>query len=233
MIEFFGMATFDALIVFAKQPDPLETKTRLSPPLVREDAARLYACFLADTLTSARQVTGVDRVLEFDPPSAEVYFRRLAPDFLLLPQAGRDLGERMQRSFDTLFDRGCRRAVLIGSDLPHLMPQSIEQAFDSLKQGAELVLGPSLDGGYYLVGLTSQQPGLFDLPMSTPDVLRQTLLRAGQLGLKMALLPEEFDVDTPADLERLQSHLKANPEIPALRTRVWLADHPKIEGLGG
>ena len=219
-----------ALTVFAKQPIPRKTKTRLSPPLTPEAAAGLYACFLADTLTAARQVVGVERFLAYDPPSAEANFRLAAPDFTLMPQEGQGLGERIRRTFDNLFAIGYRRVVVVGSDLPHLSPQTIHKAFNALGTGADLALGPSLDGGYYLVGMTHPAPGLFNLPMSTPEVFSQTLARARQLGLRSVQLSGEFDIDTPADLVRLRAYLEANPGIPAQRTRDWLK--AEVLGLG-
>jgi rSAM/selenodomain-associated transferase 1 len=224
MLEFFMMPALEALIVFGKRPDPHHAKTRLAPALSSEAAAELYACFLADTLAEARQVRDVDHVLAYDPPGAEAYFTALAPDFRLWPQPGSGLGERMHQALAAQFSQGYQRVVLIGSDLPHLSNQTNVLAFDGLRRGADVVLGPSADGGYYLVGLTRPQPELFDLPMSTPEVLRQTLERVERLGLQVALLPESFDVDTPADLERLRAHLEANPAIPVKRTRAWLAN---------
>lgn len=218
------MTVFEALVVFARQPDPQNTKTRLSPPLSREDAVRLYACFLADTLAAARQIRGVTRIIAYDPAAAEAYFAALAPDFQRMPQIGANLGDRMHQALAALFAQGYRRVVLIGSDLPHLPPQTFRLGFESLRQGAEVVLGPSADGGYYLIGLTRPQPRLFDLPMSTSDVLRQTLERVERLGLRLTLLPEVFDIDTAADLARLRTLLEANPAIPARCTRVWLAN---------
>lgn len=220
------MSVPEALIIFAKQPDPNNTKTRLSPPLNREDAARLYTCFLADILATAREVEGARRFIFYDPPAAEAYFAGLAPDFLLLPQSGGELGKRMHLALAELLSRGYRRVVLAGSDLPHLRAPALQQGFVALRDGAEVVLGPSADGGYYLVGLTRPQPELFDLPMSTPDVLRQTVERIRRLNLRYVLLREEFDVDTIADLKRLAAHLEANPDIPARYTRGWLLERP-------
>jgi len=215
-----------ALVVFSKQPDPQGTKTRLTPPFNRQEAASLYACFLADTLAVARQVEGVDRYLAYDPPASEAYFAQLAPDFLRIQQAGDDLGERMGQAMAGLFSQGYRQVVLIGSDLPHLSPETIDQGFDFLRHGAEAVLGPSADGGYYLVALDRPAPEIFDLPMSTPVVLQQTLVRICRLDLRLAMLPETFDIDTAADLTRLQALLEVDPAIPALHTRLWLAKRP-------
>lgn len=226
MIEFFMVTVSDALVVFAKQPDPKNTKTRLSPMLSQADATRLYACFLEDTLAAARQIRGVELILAYDPPAAEAYFASLAPDFRGMLQTGAELGERMHRVLAALFTQGYRRVVLVGSDLPHLPAKTIRQGFHSLRQGAEVVLGPSADGGYYMVGLSQPQPKLFDLPMSTPQVLCQTLERIERLGLRLSLLPENFDVDTAADLAKLRVLLDVNPAIPARRTRVWFANLP-------
>ncbi len=217
------MAASEALVVFSKLPDPQNTKTRLTPPLNREEAASLYACFLADTLAAARLVPGVEHIVAYDPPVAKDYFERLAPGFQAMPQTGAELGERMHLAMAALFSKGYRRVVLVGSDLPHLSEQVFWEAFQALRRGAEVVLGPSTDGGYYLVGLDRPQPQLFDLPMSTPVVLRQTLERVERLQLRLHLLVENFDVDTAADLARLEQYLEINPAIPANSTRLWLA----------
>jgi rSAM/selenodomain-associated transferase 1 len=223
MIEFVIMAISEALIVFAKQPEPGKTKTRLAPPLNAETAARLYGCFLADTLETARQIQGIERIIAYDDPQAEPYFAVLAPDFRHFAQTGAGLGKRMHNALACIFSAGYRRAVIVGSDLPHLPAQTIEQGFQSLRQGAEVVLGPSADGGYYLVGLTRPQPQLFDLPMSTSQVLHLTLERAKRLSLKLALLEKNFDIDTAQDLEKLSQLLRDHPDIPAESTRQLLA----------
>jgi rSAM/selenodomain-associated transferase 1 len=148
-----------------------------------------------------------------------------------MPQTGADLGERMHQALAALFAQGYRRVVLIGSDLPHLPAQTFRLGFESLRRDAEVVLGPSADGGYYLIGLTRPQPQLFDLPMSTPDVLRQTLERVERLSLRLTLLPGNFDIDTAADLEKLRTFLEESPAIPARYTRAWFANLPP--GTGG
>jgi rSAM/selenodomain-associated transferase 1 len=217
------MVDSEALIIFAKYPDPQNAKSRLSPPLNREDAAGLYECFLEDTLAFARQVRGVRHIIAYDPPPAQAYFKALAPDFELMPQAGPDLGERMHQAFVALFAQGYQRVILVGSDLPHLTAHIIDQGFQYLRQSADLVLGPSADGGYYLVGLTRSQPQLFGLPMSTPNVLHQTLEIVDRLRLRLALLPENFDIDTASDLAKLKALLVADASLQASHTRAWLA----------
>jgi uncharacterized protein len=223
MIEFLIMTVPEALIVFARQPDPGNTKTRLSPPLTAESSVAVYACFLADILSVCRRLQGIDLFLSYNPPEAEAYFAGLAPDFHRIPQSGQELGERMSRAFTDLFSQGYRRVVLIGSDLPHLPVQTLQKSFQCLRQGVQVVLGPSADGGYNLIGLTQSLPGVFDLPMSTPLVFSQTMEYMRRLGLTPELLPETFDIDTGVDLIKLKTLLAKEPSIPAEHTRSWLA----------
>jgi rSAM/selenodomain-associated transferase 1 len=211
------------LLIFAKQPAAGRTKTRLCPPLSHAAAAELYACFLRDILALARQVPATSRVIVYQPEEAAGYFAALAPDFALLPQQGADLGERMDRCFTTVLDAGPGAAVLIGSDLPTLPVSYVNQSFALLGE-YDLVLGPSDDGGYYLIGMRRPHPHLLrDVTMSTPTVLRDTLAIAAELALRVALLPRWYDVDTPADLARLRAELAVAPATVAPHTRAWLA----------
>jgi rSAM/selenodomain-associated transferase 1 len=211
------------LLIFAKRPAPGRTKTRLCPPLSAEAAAALYECFLRDTLDIARAAPAAERIVAFLPEDAAGYFAGLAPDMALAPQRGTDLGERMDRLLaEALRDGG--PAVAIGSDSPTLPPAHIAAAFAHLNAGADVALGPSDDGGYYLIGLRRPQPRLLrEVPMSTPDVLRATLALAGALGLRVALLPAWYDVDTAAELERLRAELMVSPGT-AQHTRAFLEE---------
>lgn len=211
------------LLIFAKQPVAGRTKTRLCPPLSHAAAAELYACFLRDTLALARQVPASSRVIVYQPEEAADYFAALAPDFALLPQQGADLGERMDRCFTTVLGAGPGAAVLIGSDIPTLPVAHVNRAF-ALLGAHDLVFGPSDDGGYYLIGMHRPHSRLLrEVTMSTPTVLRDTLAIAAELGLRAALLPGWYDVDTPADLARLRIELAAAPPTVAPHTRAWLA----------
>jgi hypothetical protein len=215
-----------ALIVFARQPIPGETKTRLCPPLEAATAAALYAAFLQDALNLARRVPGVQPLIDYSPATAGPFFARFAPDLPARPQQGEDLGPRMDHSLCAAL-RGeglpapCAHAVLIGSDLPNLPLAFVAEAFARLDAGADLVLGPAEDGGYYLIGLRAPQPRLLhEVPMSTPTVLADTLQIAAELGLRTALLPRWYDIDTFADLRRL-----ASEPGEAAHTRAFLARH--------
>jgi rSAM/selenodomain-associated transferase 1 len=214
-----------ALIVMAKEPSPGGTKTRLSPPLTAEQAADLYRCFLLDTLDLMRQVASAQPVIAYAPPEAELAFRDLAaPGFELIPQAGPDLGERLDRVVADCLDRGFRQVVIVASDSPTIPLAILEQAFVELDDPAmDVVLGPCDDGGYYLIGLKQRCPALFrGIVMSTATVLEETLARAGEQGLHVACLPPWYDVDTSEDLARLKQELRGAANHPAQRTRAFL-----------
>ncbi len=218
------MSSFDALLVIAKQPTPGQTKTRLTPSLSAAAAAALYECFLADTLDLVRRIPGVDHLVAYLPAEAQAYFRALAPDFGLVLQEGVGLGERLDNALTGCLRGGYARAVIMNSDGPTLPPAYLVQAFAALRDGAEVVLGPSDDGGYYLIGVRQPVPRLLRaVRMSTPTVLADTLALAAQEGLRVALLPTWFDVDEAADLVRLGRELSGAPPEVAPRTRAFLA----------
>lgn len=190
-------------IIFAKEPVPGEVKTRLSPPLRLEDACRLYHAFLEDILEEMGRLPRMDLGLAYTPAGAGDFFRRLTGKSVrVIPQEGRDLGERMLRTLSWSFGAGCQTVLLRGSDTPDLPGAFLAEARERLSTGAaQVVLGPSRDGGYYLIGLKAPYPALFaGIPWSTGRVLDETLKRAAQLSLQVHLLPYWSDIDTHADL---------------------------------
>lgn len=208
-----------ALLVVAKRPAPGQTKTRLSPPLLSDEASTLYECFLRDTLDLARRVPQVRRVIGYTPLEESEYFERLAPDFDLMPQIGDSLGERLDGVLARCLADGFDQVVVMGSDCPTLPATHLAMAFDLLAE-SDVVLGPSEDGGYYLIGTKQPQPALLrEVEMSTPWVLRDTLALAEEKGLRVGLLPGWYDVDTFDDLLRLQADLDGAPAGTADRTR--------------
>lgn len=212
-----------ALLVIAKQPASGQTKTRLTPPLSPQQAAQLYDCFLRDTLDIARAVPGVTRLVYYAPDDAAGYFQTLAPDFELTQQCGAGLGERLDHALSHFLALGFERVVVMDSDSPTLPPGYVAQAFGALADH-DVVLGPCEDGGYYLIGLTRPQPRLLrEVRMSQPNVLRDTLDLAEQAGLRAALLPPWYDVDTIQALARLQTELLENTGRPATQTRALLS----------
>ena len=199
-----------ALVVFAKAPIPGQVKTRLCPPLTSDEAAAVHGSFVLDTLERTRAAVSkfrlaVDRYLACAPSSALVFFKVMEERqaVRLLDQEGEELGTRMNRVFETLFARGYGRVVIVGTDVPSLPLESYQQAWQLLDR-YDVVLGPALDGGYYVVGLKKAAPALFqDIPWSTDRVLTLTKEKAAGLGLDVGLLREWRDVDTIDDLKAL------------------------------
>jgi rSAM/selenodomain-associated transferase 1 len=206
--------------IVAKTPRAGAVKTRLCPPLTPGEAAALHQAFLEDTVDLVSGLGGVRGALLFTPEADEAYVAGLAPHFLRLAQQGPDLGGRLRQAFAALFATGAPAVVALGADAPTLPPGHVRDALARLAApGIDVVLGPSEDGGYYLVGMTRPQPALFaDIAWSTPAVAAQTRARARAAGLGVAELPPWFDVDVPADLERLDASLASAP-ARAPRTR--------------
>jgi rSAM/selenodomain-associated transferase 1 len=212
----------------AKAPRPGEVKTRLASAIGEAGAADLYRDFLLDMLDRLVRVPGGTPVVAFAPADAEPVFAALAPDTARLPQRGDDLGARLAHLFDDLFRSGYQGAVVLGSDLPTLPAELLVGAVTRVAGAAasgrpEVVLGPTEDGGYYLIGLTQPAPMLFDgIAWSTARVLAQTEARAAAAGLPVVRLDSWFDVDVPADLERLRRSLAGPEGDLAPRTRLRL-----------
>ena len=142
------------------------------------------------------------------------------PGWTTVAQRGQDLGQRMACAFEELFGLGHERVVLVGSDLPTLPHSAVEQAFRLLRRGADVVLGPAADGGYYLIGMRASHTPLFErIDWGTPQVLRQTHSRALELGLTVRLVDPWYDVD---DLDTLQ---RAASDPRAIHTSAWWSRH--------
>jgi len=206
----------NALIIFAKWPEPGKVKTRLSPPLSEQDASDLYRFMLMDTLEKTREIAGVTRMIFFDgDPERSADFRLLAPDADVIKQEGRDLGERLAHATEKAFSAGFRTVAIIGTDSPHLPVELIGEAFRLLKsESADIVFGPSEDGGYYLVAINKHCPELFrGIPWSSPATLKKSMDKAESVGLRPALLEKCFDVDNIDDLRKLRKEV-SNSEAP-------------------
>jgi rSAM/selenodomain-associated transferase 1 len=215
-----------ALMVMAKEPLVGRTETRLSPPLSGQQATDLYRCLLLDTLELMTRVEGVQPIIAYLPSDAEPFFRRFAPPgFDFVPQLGDDLGERLDNVLTRCLQMGCHQAVVMDSDSPTLPVAYLKQAFRQLDDPTvDVVLGPSDDGGYYLIGLKSPCPALFrGIVMSTPTVMEETLGRAQEQGLRVACLPRWYDVDTSEELERLIEEPRSRPDHLAPHTRAFLS----------
>jgi rSAM/selenodomain-associated transferase 1 len=213
-----------ALIVVGKAPIAGGTKTRLVPPLAPQDAADLYAGFLLDTLELAASV-GWERTSLIHPrgdgPRLETLVGSARSELLEQPAEG--LGNALAYAFEHHLAAGYDAAVLIGSDNPTLSREPIIEALAALWHGADLTLGGTVDGGYYLIGMRQPHLGVFTgIEWSTSHVYAQTLSRARDLGLRVEPVTSWYDVDEPPDLERLAREVAAGPPTLARHTRLVL-----------
>jgi hypothetical protein len=192
----------------AKVPAAGAVKTRLCPPLRPEQAADLAQCFLLDRVEQLAGLEVTDTVVAFAPADREAELAALLPGGVRrVPQAGADLGARLDRVLTDLLAEGYAGAAAVDADSPTLPTEYLRAACAHLRTGSsDVVVGPSEDGGYYLIGLRRPAPALFrDMPWSTPAVLAETLERVRRLDRRLVLLPPWFDVDRGADLARLRT----------------------------
>jgi uncharacterized protein len=223
--RFVGGPRRDALAVIAKEPVAGLAKTRLVPALGETGAARAAAAMLADTLAAVR-ASGADPWLCFTPTGARERLRRLAPGFGLLAQAAGGLGDRLAACLADLLGAGAERVAIVGADTPHVPQASYRRAFALLDE-VDVVLGPALDGGYYLVAAKAARPELFvGIPMGTEVVLTETLARAARGGLAVALLPPLRDLDRVEDLAAAMAagELDGAPATRAAATELLTAE---------
>lgn len=219
-----------------KAPRAGHVKTRLVPPLTPEQAAQLNVCFLRDTATAIQQAcgSGAIGVGVYTPVGLEqAYIDILPSNFQLLAQRGDGFGDRLIFAAEDLFWCGFDSVCLIDSDSPTVPAVDYAEAVDLLsKPHDRVVLGPSDDGGYYLIGLKRNHRELFEgIDWSTERVFEQTRKRANELNLEVALLPNGYDVDDRASLERLSAELlgeRTTADV-APRTREFLAALAKTE----
>ncbi len=197
----------------ARYPQPGRVKTRLARVLGDRAACELHHAFVLDLAARLRTLP-YPLTWAYWPPDAP--FPSLVPGFECRPQHGRDLGERLRSAIDAAYAARPAPVLALGTDCPHLPLEAVGEAAGALGGGAEVVLGPAEDGGYYLLGVRRPIPELlFDIAWGTPVVLEQTLARAASLGLCPHLLPPSFDIDRPEDLDALRAILsRGGIELP-------------------
>jgi rSAM/selenodomain-associated transferase 1 len=230
-----------AVAVMTKAPQAGRVKTRLTPPLSPEEAAGLNTCFLRDTAEAIVQATAGGRALGigvYTPVGAEAaYAGILPPEFALVPQRGDAFGERLAAATEDLLSLGFESLCLIDSDSPTVPESIFAEAVEVLSRaGDTIVLGPSDDGGYYLIGLKKPHQRLFErIEWSSERVLQQTVAAAAELDVPVHLLPTWYDVDDRATLRRLCDELfSSNGNVKhgfaAPATRSFLSELVQREG---
>src|SRR6266480_5539364 len=244
-----------ALAIMTKAPQAGRVKTRLVPPLTPDEAAELNKCFLRDTAAAISRACSRRPVIQagkmeskpecfashseaaimqcrgvavYTPVGAESAYTDVLPaDFSLLPQRGDEFGERLCFAVEDLFKCGFDSLCLIDSDSPTVPAENFQQAAELLSTSEDrVVLGPSDDGGYYLIGMKKPHRHLFEqIDWSTERVLNQTMQRATEIGIEVKLLPTGYDVDDDASLRRLCNELLTDTTSAdiAPHTREFLA----------
>lgn len=201
------MNTVDtAVVVFVKKPLPGLVKTRLAKTYGNRGSARIARRLAEHQLRNLSSLDGVDVVLSCSPDTSHPFFSRLQDQTgcRAVRQEKGDLGRRMFTCFKSMLKQ-YRHVVIIGTDCPELDAGVIRQALNELRSGAEVVLGPSVDGGYYLVGADKTDPGLFSgISWGTSSVLNDSIRRLDRLGWRYRLLGELMDIDTADDVRKLK-----------------------------
>ena len=215
-----------ALIIMAKAARVGQVKTRLAASLPAGAVVELYRCMIEDTLDLARSVS-TDALAIVCPTSDVTDLTSWLSAIEIVGQQGDGLAAGLVSAFRIFIDRGYRRVVAIDGDSPQLLPKTLDKAFRLLDR-ADVVVGPTTDGGYYLVGSTTVQAELFDTQqMGTGRALDSLMASAQGLGLRVALTEPGYDVDEAEDLARLARELRLFPHR-ALRTSAWLARRPEL-----
>ena len=222
------------VIVFAKNPVPNQVKTRLIPTLSPEQAATLYTAFLTDWCETLAKLSDVDLIIAYTPTEAESDLQALiGDDATYIPQIGTDLGEQLTSATQWAAKQGYTKILLVGSDSPTLPISYISKAL-TLLDSRDIAIGPSTDGGYYLIGFSAANvavavPFVFEeISWSTADVFQQTITRICSAKATVGLLPPWYDIDTAEDLVFLHAHISAmrlaGDRVQAVRTETLLAE---------
>jgi rSAM/selenodomain-associated transferase 1 len=203
------MSSQNALIIFIKTPITNFVKTRLLSHLKGWEVSKLYSAFLKDIDLIHHDLENYDSWYAIAPENFNGHMLsqliRLENHYF---QSGSSLGERMNKAFERTFNHGYRKVALIGSDIPDLSPSLVIEAFDKLN-AFDCVIGPSADGGYYLIALNQPHPGIFNkITWGTDRVLQETIERCKQTQISVYQLKQLFDIDTVVELKAYYQELK-------------------------
>jgi rSAM/selenodomain-associated transferase 1 len=210
------------IVIMAKAPRLGGVKSRLAQSLAPSHVLELYRCFLDDTVALARSLQDVDVSMMCPAGDVEDLSRAMGEQVHVVAQKGEGLAAALTSVFDH-FAAPNRRIIALDSDSPHLPGSALQSAFDTLAS-SDLVVGPTHDGGYYLVGAKASHPGLFDSNgMGTTNAFETLVNRASALGLSVGFTAPFYDVDVEVDLKRLAAELQIAPQR-APRTAAWLKE---------
>jgi hypothetical protein len=205
----------------AKAPRLGSVKTRLAERLTLQEVTELYRCLLNDTIVLAQALNHVEIAVMCPVSDVDDLSRAVAKTVRIVPQTGQGLAAGLASVFNHFASSGQRRVIAFNSDSPHLPPSVLETAFDAL-EARDLVVGPTHDGGYYLVGARTSHSDLFASDgVGTANALEALLTRARALKLSVHLTDPFYDIDVEGDLSRLAAELQLAP-ARAPQTALWL-----------
>lgn len=201
----------NALIIFLRYPKTGEVKTRLAKTTSSEFAVKFYKTCSEKIITDVKKLSSINRFVFFSNKEENIQVKKwLGGGLFYSPQEGDNLGSRMENAFEKAFSSGAEKAVIIGTDVPDLSKDIIEKAFRTLDDN-DIVIGPSKDGGYYLLGMKKIYPELFNgIEFSTNTVFNETINQIEKLNLSFCTLPELQDIDTEDDLINWLNGKQAN-----------------------
>jgi len=194
---------------FAKFPEPGQVKTRLAQEIGPGAAAVFYRRLAEYVLKRTASLdSGYLRIVFYTPDAMRQGFEEWLGNELLRPQRGADVGERMANALEEMFEMGAEKAIVVGADIPELHREIIDRAFREL-DSADIVLGPAIDGGYYLIGMKASQPEIFlNIDWGTGEVFNQTVLNIKKMRLRYITVETLFDVDSLEDFLKAGEILK-------------------------
>lgn len=229
-MESFNRASLQrTLVIMAKAPKPGMVKTRLAQNLPLPTVTALYCCLLQDTVALAQSLRGVDVALMCPGPDVNELARLLGNAVPIVTQKGDGLAAGLTSVFRHFTAGGRRHVIAFNSDSPHLAPSVLDNAFEILA-AQDVVVGPTHDGGYYLVGANAAHPTLFENDgLGTSSALERLLVRTKALQLSTGYTEHFYDIDVADDLRQLAAELQRAPER-APRTAAWFAEWGKTVG---
>jgi len=211
------------LVIMAKAPRPGRVKTRLTEGLPTDVVTALYRCLLHDTIALAKSLRTVEVAIMCPAADVDDLTRFAGDSVRVVAQHGEGLAAALTSVFEHFAASGGQRVIAFNSDSPHLPASVLEQAFESLAT-CDVVVGPTHDGGYYLVGARASHPDLFHADgMGRSDALATLLARIESLGLSVHLADSFYDIDLASDLIRLDEELLIAP-AKSPRTAAWFAE---------
>ncbi|WP_297406343.1 TIGR04282 family arsenosugar biosynthesis glycosyltransferase [uncultured Cetobacterium sp.] len=202
----------NAMVIMTRIPVPNKTKTRLLTILTPQECAHIHMAFLKDIIKTCSNIENTDLYIFYgNEGPLNIIDNLLKDNIKVFPQKGIDLGEKMKNIFSELFQKGYTKVVLMGADIPEVKKEDIDNAFLKL-QNKDIVFGPTLDGGYYLVGMNKLYPLIFNsnIKWGTPEVFQETINSIRESGLKVDTISTHEDIDTKEDLLSFNKRIEKN-----------------------